>query len=136
MNVLELRQMIHDLPDDCDVQFALDGEVYDINGKLHVNEWNTLYFGIDDEDLKDSMIEWSLENDDDEDGPNYHEDDEEYVDRSAFEQQLEAAEATEPTWEGLDKDCKPVGECCTIPPVRKEMWDRKKDSTGSSTEMM
>lgn len=122
MNVREMRQLIHDLPDDMEIEFAAGGEVVFVGANLVVNEWNTVYLGVDDEDMSESLMEWEAANaEDDEEiseeemddlnrrleanrqnwpDPGLTDDDEWPEDREAFAQSLEKVEN---------------GDCCKIP---------------------
>lgn len=120
MNVREMRQLIHDQPDDMELEFGMDGEVYAIGGNIVVKEWNTIYFGVDKEDLTESLIEYEMSNSgEDEDLPPA-DDDEWPEDREAFMESLARAEDAVPTeTKGTDV----LGDCCQIPskPVEKEI---------------
>lgn len=127
MLVIEMRQLIHDMQDTDHIEFGVDGVVYAIDAHIKVNEWNTLYLGVDKEDLTESMIEHELSNSDDIDTDSPADDDEWPEDREAFMQSLAKAE-----------DAAPVGDCCELPkPAREDMWDRKPgEETDTPTDMM
>jgi hypothetical protein len=146
MNVRELRQIIHDLPDDMEVEFGADGDVCSIGASIVVKEWNTLYLGIEKGDLTESMIEWEHSDeedigdidtpaDDDEErlaralaasragDPAYLQDDDQWPeDREAF---LEAMARDQ----DLSTDC---GDVCTVPPPKT----REREPAPADTEMM
>lgn len=117
MNVREMRQLIHDKPDDFELEFGSDGVVYAIGANIVVNEWKTIYLGVDKEDLTESLIEWELSNSD-EDSP--ADDDEWPEDREAFMESLAQAE-----------DACPVGDVCTVSAPKPA-----EESTVADTELM
>jgi len=119
MNIRELRQLIHDLPDDMEVEFGVDGTVYAIGANITVKEWNTIYFGVDKEDLTESMIEWEMSADEDDEGPSEL-DELTPEDREAFMEQM-----------AKEDPC--VGEVCTVPPNPQTKGDKE---LAPETEMM
>lgn len=61
MNVRALRQAIMNLDDDIELAFAIDGEVLPIGAILAVPEWNEVYFGVDSQDVSETLMEYEAE---------------------------------------------------------------------------
>lgn len=118
MKVRDMRQLIHDKDDDEDIEFAAGGECVVIDAHLYVPEWDTIYLGVEPEDIKESLIEWELANQ----GESEDEDDTPWVeDREAFMKALQE-----------DEDLASCGDMCTLPPPKESV----EEATPSDTEMM
>lgn len=136
MNIRELRQLIHDLPDDMNLEAAIDGTVWELDHVQVVKEWDTIYFGVNQEDLTESFMAWNSEQEesedtgdwDPEDEPGAGDDDEWPEDREAFQASLAKTEDVDNilAWANADT-C--AGQSCAVPPKPTKPMD-------DMTEMM
>lgn len=145
MNKREIFQLLHDKPDNFEIEFGTDGVVYQIGAHQIVKEWNTIYLGVDKEDLTESLIEWEMSVGG-EDGicqnprcilddghlvdgtpceTGLSDDDEDIQDREAFMEALARDE---------DKVVDCTGDVCTLPP--RKGTDTLIVETNPTTEMM
>ncbi len=112
MNMREWRQLTHHLDDDVELEFASEGEVVYIGHVMPVPEWSTVYLGIDEQDVVETLQQWNTEDEDSGAG----DDDEWPEDRDAFMEALSKAEDTDTV-----RDC--TGEVCSVPPPPAKPMD-------------
>jgi hypothetical protein len=121
MKIRDVRQWIHDKDDDEDVEIAVEGVVYSLGTILHVPEWNTVYLGMDEDDLNDTLISYTHEEsgeaDDDEEPSSDDEVTAEDMASGGFREEfLEAlARDEDAAVANKAKGTDVLGDCCQIP---------------------
>lgn len=95
MKIVELRQLLQDLPDDMQIEFGAEGTVYGVDAAFPLPEWNTLYLGVEKEELAETLMEYEQDEMETDRYADIDYDEGEadvQADRSAFQDKLEKAE--------------------------------------------